>query len=389
MEDRTQTVEGYLEQAVSTLIQKPGVFPSIEDREKNDGFPWRPEIDLESSTISVDLNNLKDDELRFYSEIWTEVYSERAMQDVLNNRIRFLENELDIEVENPSAVFLPLETGGSGFYDKDEHRVGVDRSNFPHVQLGEPIQVIWPGTNRTLSHESVHAAQMMTDRFEELHSDIAEKDVYNQEFTDNVDRAGMEALARFEEDPWGNHMQRGRELEKGLSKVYRLPGLLEKDRGPEGTERKRLNGGGGFQLGDHLYSDPYGMADVIAYSVKNYFKTRDDIENHRRETRKALFDIAADAEEWERMLSGIWKELGYPDYHKIFEENYRRIQNDPVYAKNELNRLKQEVREKEKVEPEEYYEVRSFIHAYEETGRNAPDQLMNLARDLYDLEKIR
>lgn len=124
------------------------------------------------------------------------------------------------------------------------------------------------------------------------------------------------------------------------------------------------------------------MAEIVAFTVKNHFERQEHVDDHIWQTRKVFYDIVGDAEQWEEMIEGIWDDWGVPNYHELFRENYDRIQEDPVYAKNELTRLESEMYEIEKGDHdlELFYEALSFVHAYWESGREEPESLNRVKR---------
>lgn len=385
---RGEELEEELQEAL--LLELVGRFnrdwaPEVEVVETgDDGFleeGYSPGV-LEGDKIKVSRGVLEERRDEDLAKVWANQLEEAALEEVFNEKVDELSDELDIEIEGDfDARYEPLIGGVAEYRFTDQtmvHDTKDGSRRLGNVRPADPAVVTDDLFEKDIAHEVAHLFQYETrERFSHLHDLIEEVTDTQDEFGANLDNAGIEALSRFEEDPRGvtNHGL----MDARLGDKWKLPDALAKDYSldREDKERSYLDGGSGFDLGHHLYSGPYAMAEVIAYTVKNHFKRQEHVDDPVEETRNALYDIVGSANHWEEIMEGIWSDWGVPNYHELFKENYTVVQNDPVYAEDKMDRLVEELEGTGETEEdlELFYEAKSFVHAYQESGREEPEEL--------------
>lgn len=316
---------------------------------------------------------LDSDDLRDHIDEWTDRLGEVTLQELFREEATFTAEGLGVDIDRSlEARFAPV-NGKAAFSWVDNVMSHGFQGRGDLSPCDEP-QVTATDIGYSIRHEAAHAVQSENPEFKDLMVLPLTATETQEEFSAHPDNAGIEALPRFEEDPEGT--TRHSQIARRTGDRWKLPDALTEQYTVKGE--RRINGGGGHELGENLYSGPYAMAEVIAFTVKNHFDRKEHIDDSIQETERALFDIVADAARWEDMLEGIWNDWGVPNYHELFRRNYARIRNDPSYAKSEMNRLESELIDQEEEDIELYYQATAFVHAYRESGREEVSDLENI-----------
>ena len=346
------------------------------DPEPQDSYSNVSRIDLENNTLYIKDNEFED--IQSQVELWTDIIAEEAIKEKFYQIQESLGEDLGIETEKIEDVCL-VELPGAifGRYDFQSEVLLVDIDRKHQITPTSENLRASKQLKGELAHEASHALQFSESEYLSLIYEIR-KDVDDwRPYKDIVNHAGIESLAVLNEDPLGTTKLPHRIIDDYIGNPWHIPTLLSISRNDNRSENNpRINGGNGFELlEESIYSCPYEMADVIGFTVKNFFQEQEAV-NEIKQTRRVLYGIKADAKQWEEILSSIWEDTGIPDYHKLFRENYQRIQNSPAYAKNELNRLKNEFYNQENMDLEMFYNAWAFVHAYEQSGRETPNEAL-------------
>lgn len=383
---KLEELQDSLEQELEGSFERSSEVPDIEAVAlSEDGFiqdGYGPGV-LEDGSIRFNRDILDEYDSSDLARLWAAKLEERALEDVFNRKVGSLADDMGVETgESFDAFFQPMDEVAAAGVNGGRRELYVNTDSRGGVSLNDHVMATDFGLDNVLDHEAGHGLQAEKDDFSHLTSIVGMKTEGFDEYTYHPDRVGVEALTVFEEDPLasGDHAL----TSEKLADPWRLPVLLSDEYRPddEDDDRSYINGGSGFELGQNLYSGPYPMAEIVAYAVRDHLKRQEHVDDPAHQTRKALYDIVGNAGQWEEMLEGIWEEKGVPNYHELFRENYSRIQNDPVYAKDELRRLESEMYDIEEGEDdiELFYRARSFLHAYRESGREEPESLKRLKR---------
>lgn len=364
-EDKAQELlEERASQEYGVDVEVPNV-QAVKRKYSTDSFsPGR----FSGDSIVVHKDVLDRDDFDQVVETWVNELRDQALQKVFTQEVEKLAEKMGKESPENLEAFFGRVNGGLASYHYGHERMIHGNQGRDNVIPGDPIEVVSDRTSRNIRHEAGHAIQSGQEGFEALAEDVSVKTGNIDEFASHPDVAGIETLTRFEEDPEGEGKHRM--LDSNLGSKWSLPHAL----------KRRIDGGSGYMLGDHLYRGPYDMAEVIAFSLKNHFE-RKGVEDPVNQTREKLLEEPPSAEEWEEELENIWNEWGVPNYHELFSKHYRGVQNSREYTELEFNRLESELEDATQPDIELFYDAFAFANAYRESGRD-------LSRSPYKIEYL-
>lgn len=276
-----------------------------------------PVFDTEDKTLYVDIRELSHDGQDLAERIrngWIDEIFDKALEERLRDEARELEEIYDLEDDNHlSASFQPAEpfclsgeVGGWYTHNIEDPEIFINKMfreffNPFSLEFTLPKYILMEGgilpQERTIFHEQGHwVHHMKNTRDYESFSNRIEEETANQSEYSNIYRSWFEAISQFEEDPLGTNY-RGNRLEREDFDLLGAPDLL--------SYNMEFNG-------DHLFNNPYKLANIYQTAVFMYFKenSRDPL----KETRSFLTDNPVSPEEMEDIISYTMIERGIPDF---------------------------------------------------------------------------
>lgn len=165
-----------------------------------------------------------------------------------------------------------------------------------------------------LRHEISHVIhQEETELKQEFDIWVAGKTLNSDEYFSHIDIAWLEAIAKFEEDPAGNHFERNKRIRRDLNSHLEYL-VIESHMEPEG---------------EHLFSDPYELADLYQNLV--FLSKQRESEEPYKETRRDLKLKPRSAKEMEEAISKMLIQLEIPDYLSKFREFREKLEEEESF----------------------------------------------------------